>query len=95
MVAGTVADFTVKFPVFQLGEKHRGVLLSAKVRVDGYADVTLLTDDGKGLLVVMPMSRVTEAIQRGPFVVLAEVKGADGGDLVKGIGLLGPNGQPL
>jgi hypothetical protein len=89
-----MADFTVKFPVFQLGEAHRGVLLSAKVRVDGYADVTLLTDDGKGLLVVMPMSRVTEAVQRGPYVVLVEVKNV-GGEQVRGVGILGPDGQPL
>lgn len=93
-VAATVADFVIKLPVFQLGEKKRGALLAAKVRADGYAEVTLLCDDGKTVMLVMPMSRVTESVQRGPYVVLAEVKDV-GGEMVRGVGIVGPNGQPL
>ena len=89
-----MADFVVKLPVFQLGEKKRGALLAAKVRADGYAEVTLLCDDRTTVMLIMPMSRVTESVKRGPYVVLVEAKDV-GGEMVRGVGIVGPDGRPL
>lgn len=89
-----MADYVVKFPVFNLSPTQRGVLLVAKVLPPGtHAEATLLTDDGKMISMSMEVARLQRAAQHGPYVVLAEVKGARGDDL-PGL-IVGANGKPL
>lgn len=88
-------DFIVKLPVFQLSATTRGVVLGAKIIGTGAegAEVTMLCDDGKTIVVAMTAARVMQAAQHGPYVVFAEVKDTGGQQLRTG--LVGPDGTPL
>lgn len=91
-----MADFLLKLPVFQLEGGKRGLMVMAKVVGFGEADVTLYTDDNRTIGVRMPVSRVQNAAQNGPFVALAEVKDIGSGERVNaGLKLVGPDGNPL
>lgn len=86
-------DFLIKLPVFQLDATTRGAVIGAKVTPAG-AEVTMLRDDGQTVSMVMATARVMAAARMGPYVLLAEVKGRPG-DMVRGLGLVGPRGEPL